>query len=73
MGRENDVGTRGRLVGGLRSDTCRRSEGRQLDISLLTMEEVGYEVKFLCVQLLKGLPNHVQPVSFVQKIGARHL
>lgn len=73
LGRENDVETRGRLVGGLWNDTCRRSEGRQLDISLSTMEEGGNEVKFLCVQLLKGLPNHVQHVSFFQQIGARHL
>lgn len=57
-------------MGSLQSDTCRRSEGGQLDISLSTMEEGGYEVKFLCVQLLKGLPNHVQHVSFIQQIGA---
>ena len=51
------------------------AEGQKGDnwTSLSTMEEMGYEVKFLCVQLLKGLPNHVQPVSFVQQIGARHL
>lgn len=72
LGRESDVEQEGGLWAASRVPPA-ESEGRQLDISLSTMEEGGHEVKFLCVQLLKDLPNHVQPVSFIQQIGARHL